>query len=88
MQKIFEKIGCHGDMSIPGPFNGYHKMRHNSAVTRQINWNFGTKRQNRFSHGSLEILVLGLIFLVPDPIIVKSLKEAWDRQSLTDKQTF
>ena len=22
-------------ISVPGPFNGYHEMRHNSAVTRQ-----------------------------------------------------
>ena len=21
-------------MSVPGPFNGYHEMRHNSTVTR------------------------------------------------------
>ena len=67
MQKIFEKIGCHGDDAVPGPFNGYHEMRHNSSVTCQ-NWNFGTKRQNRFSHSSLKILVLRLIFSVPNPL--------------------
>ena len=61
---IWKKIGCH---AVPGPFNGYHKMRHNSAVTCQ-NWNFGTKRQNRFSHSSLKILVLRLIFSIPNPL--------------------
>ena len=39
------------------------------GITQQsvvrINWNFETRRQNRFSHNSLIILVLGLIFLVP-----------------------
>ena len=45
-------------------------MRHNSAVTRQnqrINWNFGTKSQNRFSHGSLKILVLRYYFRSQTP---------------------
>ena len=45
-------------MSVPGSFDGYHKMKHNSA----INWNFGTKRQNRVSHSYLKILVLKQIF--------------------------
>ena len=43
MQKIFEKIGCQvviAMMSVPGPFNGYREMKHNSAVTRQLEfWN-------------------------------------------------
>ena len=43
------------------------------SITQQsfvrINWNFGTKRQNRVSHGSLKSLVLKLIFLVPDPLL-------------------
>ena len=35
----------------------------------RINWNFGTKKQNRFSHSSLKILVLRLIFSVPDHLL-------------------
>ena len=36
MQKIFEKkLVVIAMMSVPGPFNGYHEMRHDSAVTRQ-----------------------------------------------------
>ena len=35
MQKIFEKKVVIAMMSVPGPFNGYHEMMHNLAVTRQ-----------------------------------------------------
>ena len=32
MQNIFEKNGCHGNVVVPGPFNGYHEMKH---ITQQ-----------------------------------------------------
>ena len=44
MQKIFEKIGCHSDEIISGPLNGYHKMRHNSAVTCQNQLEFWNQK--------------------------------------------
>ena len=50
MQKIFGKIGRHSDnsnVSVPGPFNGYHKTRHDLAVTRQNQlefWNLKAKQ--------------------------------------------
>ena len=71
MQKIFEKkLVVTAMMSVPGPFNGYHEMRHNLAKSLvRINWNFGTKRKNRVSHSSLKILVLKLIFSVPNPLL-------------------
>ena len=32
-------------MSVPGPFNGYRDMKHNSAVTRQLEfWNQKAKQ--------------------------------------------
>ena len=32
-------------MSVPGPFNGYREMKHNSAVTRQLGfWNQKAKQ--------------------------------------------
>ena len=59
-------------MSVPGPFNGYHEMKHNSAITRQNQlefWNFGIRKQNKVSHGSLKILVHTLVFSVPSPLL-------------------
>ena len=53
-------------------FNGYHEMKHNSAITRQ---NLGIKMQDK-------------IFSLHLPFIVKSLKEACDRQSLIGKRSF
>ena len=36
MEKIFEKkLVVIVMMAVPGPFNGEHDMKHNSAVTRQ-----------------------------------------------------
>ena len=31
-------------MSVPGPFNGDHEMRHNSAVTRQNQLEFWNQK--------------------------------------------
>ena len=31
-------------MSVPGPFNGEHEMRHNSAVTRQNQLEFWNQK--------------------------------------------
>ena len=50
MQKIFEKlvvIATIAMMSVPGLFNGYHKTRHDFAVTRQNQlefWNLKAKQ--------------------------------------------
>ena len=62
MQKIFEKLVVIAMKSVPGPLNGYHKMRHNSAVTCQNQLEFWNQRQNRFSHSSLKILALRPVF--------------------------
>ena len=52
----------------------------------RINWNFGTKRQNRVSHSSLKMLVLELIFLVPEPSLKNHYKKpGTDNLSLTRK---
>ena len=58
MQKILEKLVAIAMKSVPGPLNGYHKMRHNSAVPCQNQLEFWNQRQNRFSHSSLKMLVL------------------------------
>ena len=34
-KRYLKKLVVIAMMSVPGPFNGYHEMRHNSAVTRQ-----------------------------------------------------
>ena len=31
-------------MSVPGPFNGYQEMKHNSAITRHNQLEFGKKK--------------------------------------------
>ena len=75
-------------MLVPAPFNGYHEMKHNWAITRQIHlesWN--QKAKQGFSWQSKNFGPWANIF-GPRPFIVKSLKEVWDRQSLMDKQNF
>ena len=70
-------------MSVPGPFNGYREMKHNSVVTRQLEfWN--QKAKQIFSWQSKNFGPQANIF-GPRPFIVESLKEAWDWQSLTSK---
>ena len=71
MQKIFEKkLVIIAMMSVPGPFNGYHKMRHNSAFTGQKQLEFWNKKGEQiFSCGSLKILVLTLTFLIRDSLL-------------------
>ena len=45
MQKIFEKkLVVIAMMSVPGPFNVHHEMRHNSAVTRQNQMEFWNQK--------------------------------------------
>ena len=61
------------------------EMKLNSAVTCQ-NQNSGTKRQKRFVHSSQKNVGAQANIFGPRLLIVKSLKEAWDRQSLTEKQ--
>ena len=59
MQKIFEVVIAM--MLVPGHFNAYHEMKHNSAITHQ--------NQLEFWNQQSKILVLEVIFLVPDPLL-------------------
>ena len=75
-------------MSVPGPFNGYHKMKHNSAFTGQKQLEFWNQKGKQiFSWQSKNFgpytNICGL-----RPFIVDSLEEAWDWQSLIEKQNF
>ena len=75
-------------MSVLGHFNGYHEMKHNSAISRQNQLEFwNQKAKQGFSQQSKSFRPWANIF-GPRPFIVKSLKEAWDRQSLIEKQKF
>ena len=75
-------------MSVSDYFNGFHEMKHNSAITIRINLDFGTKGHPCIiSQSNLNILVVKLIFSALD-IFSKFLKEARDRQSLINKQNF
>ena len=44
MQKIFGKIGCQSDDVGFRPFNEYHEIRHNSAITRQNQLEFWNQK--------------------------------------------
>ena len=45
MQKILEKSwAVIVMMSVPGPFNGYHEMRHDSAVNGQNQLKFWNQK--------------------------------------------
>ena len=61
------------------------------SITQQslviINWNFGIRRQNKVTHSSPKFWFLSWYFWSRSST-VKSLKEAWDWQSLIDKQKF
>ena len=73
-------------MSVPGPFNGYHEMRHNSAVTCQNQLEFWNQNAKQiFSKQSKNFGPYPNIF-GNRLFIVESIKEAWDRQALIDKQ--
>ena len=64
-------------MSVQDPFNGYHKMRHNSAFTTGQNqlefWN--QKGKQIFSWQSKNVGPYANSF-GPRPFIIESLKEA------------
>ena len=63
-------------------------MKHNSAITRQNQLEFwNQKAKQGFSWQSKNFCPSANIF-GPRPFIAKSLKEAWDRQSLVDMQNF
>ena len=69
-------------MSVPGPFNGYHEMKHNSAITPQNHLEFWKQKAKKgFSLQSKNVGPQDYI-LRPRSFIVKSLKEAWDRKNL------
>ena len=76
MQKIFEKKLVIIAMTlVPGPFNGYHKMRHNSAFTGQKQLEFWNQKGKQiFSWQSKNFGPCTNIF-GPKPFIVESLEE-------------
>ena len=45
------------------------EMKHIQQSLIRTIWNFGIGRQRNVSHRSVKILVLELIFLVPDPLL-------------------
>ena len=63
-------------------------MKHNSAITNQNLLEFWNQKEKEgSSHQSKHFGPQADIF-GPRPFIVKSLKEAWDRQCLINKQKF
>ena len=47
-KRCLKKIGCHRDLvSVLDPFNGYHEMRHNSAVARQNQLEFWNQKEKQ-----------------------------------------
>ena len=52
---ILKKLVVIAMISVPGPFSGYHKMKHNSAATCQNRLEFWNQKENRFSHSSVNI---------------------------------
>ena len=61
-------------MSVLGPFNGYHEIRHNSAVTRQNQLEFWNQKVKQiFSWQSKNFDPKANIFC-PRPFTVESLK--------------
>ena len=75
-------------MSVPGPFNGYHEMKHNSEITSQNQLEFWNQKAKQGFSWQPKNFGLKINIFNPRPSSVKSLKEAWDRQSLIDNQTF
>ena len=75
-------------MSVPGHFSGYHEMKHNSAITRQNQLKFWNHKAKQGFSQQLKNFGPQANILGPRPLIVKSLKETWDRQFLIDKQNF
>ena len=75
-------------ISIPDPFNEFHKNEHNSAITCQSHLEFWDQKvKDDFSQQSKEFGHEVNIF-GPRSLISKSLKEAWERQSLIESQNF
>ena len=68
-KRSMKKLVVIAMMPVPGPFNRYHEVKHNSAITPQNQLEFWKQRQNRVSRSSFKILVLKPIFSVPDPLL-------------------
>ena len=66
-------------MSVPGPFNAYHEMRHNSAVNRQNQLEIWNQKAKQIFSWHLKNFDTQANICGPRPFIVESLKEAWDR---------
>ena len=59
MKKIFEEMAVTVMISVPDPFNGYHEMKHNSAVTCQNQLEFlNQKVKHDFLYRILKLLSL------------------------------
>ena len=56
-------------MSVPDPFNEYHEMKHNSAITCQNQLEFWDQNAKQGSHSSIKIFVFNLILSVPGPLL-------------------
>ena len=75
-------------ISVPGPVNGYHDMRYNSAATGQNQLDFWTQKAKQiFSQQSKNFGPWANMF-GSRPFIAESLKRVWDQQSFIDKQNF
>ena len=75
-------------MSAPDHFNGFHQMKHNSAITCQNQLELlHQKVKDDFSlqgkYFGHQINIFG-----PRPLSAKSLEEAWEQKSLIDKKNF
>ena len=88
MQEILKKLVVIVMMSVPGPFNGYHEMRRNSAVIRQNQLELWNQKAKQIFTWQSKNFGPRANNLGPRPFIVESLKETWDQQSLIYKQNF
>ena len=73
-----KKLAVIAMMSVPGPFNRHHEMKHNWAITHQNHLEFwNQKAKQGFSQQSKNFGPWANTF-GPRPFNVKSLKEAWE----------
>ena len=54
-------------ISIPDPFDGFHKNEQNLAITCQSHLEFWDQKEKINSHTSLNNLINKLVFLIPGP---------------------
>ena len=56
-------------ISVPGPSNIYHKMKYNSAITRQNQLKFWNQKAEQGFSLQSKNLVIKLTFSVPYPLM-------------------